>query len=106
MGIPNMGYYVIANGLFSLLTYITLDNLFYIVLHTHQNTHPPNLVKILPRLICLDLTMHSARLPLRDPLGTLEKVLISTIRPIILHRCPQKHHHIWQGHPKSLVTID
>ena len=51
---------------------------------------PPNLVKILPSPIHLDPTMHSARIPLRDPLGTSEKVLISTIRPIVLHRRPQK----------------
>ena len=67
---------------------------------------PPNLVKILPRLIHLDPTMHSARIPLRDPLGTSEKAPISVIGSITLHRCPQKHHHIWQGRPKLLVTTD
>ena len=80
-------------------------------MHTRCNVEnlpgdPPNLVKILPRLICLDLTMHSARIPLRDPLGTLEKVLISATRPIVLHRHSQKHHHIWQECPKPLVTMD
>ena len=67
---------------------------------------PPNLVKTLPRPIHLDPTMHSARIPLRDPLGTSEKVLISTIRSIALHRHPQKHYCIWQGCPKPLVTMD
>ena len=36
---PFLDYYVITDELFNPFTYITMDNLSYIVLHTHQNTH-------------------------------------------------------------------
>ena len=37
-GVPHSDYYVIMNQLFKHFTYITKDNLSYIVLHTHWNT--------------------------------------------------------------------
>ena len=38
-GVPFLDYYVIMDRLFNPFTYIMINNLSHIVLHTHQNTH-------------------------------------------------------------------